>query len=89
MPGNYAKGTTVSPARTRAEIETTLTRFGVQAFAYGTEAGQAGIYNWDGSIEGPPPRLIVVGPRENIFHCHPATEVYPDFGAFLAHEKDM
>jgi hypothetical protein len=31
-------------------------------------------------------RLIVIGPRENIFHCHPATEVYPDFTAFLAHE---
>lgn len=31
-------------------------------------------------------RLIVVGPRENIFHCHPATEVFPDFAAFLLHE---
>lgn len=31
-------------------------------------------------------RLIVVGPRENIFHCHPATEVYPDWSAFLYHE---
>lgn len=31
-------------------------------------------------------RLIVVGPREHVFHCHPATEVYPDFEAFLKHE---
>lgn len=31
-------------------------------------------------------RLIVVGPRENVFHCHPATEVYPDFAAFLHYE---
>ena len=31
-------------------------------------------------------RLIVVGPREHVFHCHPATEVFPDFDAFLAHE---
>jgi hypothetical protein len=31
-------------------------------------------------------RLIVVGPRENIFHCHPATEVYPTWDAFLAAE---
>lgn len=31
-------------------------------------------------------RLIVVGPREHVFHCHPATEVYPDFAAFLEHE---
>jgi hypothetical protein len=32
------------------------------------------------------PRLVVVGPREHVFHCHPATEVYPDFEAFLNHE---
>ncbi len=31
-------------------------------------------------------RAIVVGPREHIFHCHPRTEVYPDFEAFLTHE---
>lgn len=30
-----------------------------------------------------PFRLIVVGPREHVFHCHPATEVYADFEAFL------
>jgi hypothetical protein len=33
-----------------------------------------------------PMRLIVIGPREHVFHCHPATEVYRDFDAFLAHE---
>lgn len=32
-------------------------------------------------------RLIVVGPREHVFHCHPDTEVYPDFGTFLKHER--
>lgn len=37
---------------------------------------------WDGSMERIP-RLIVVGPREHVFHCHPATEVYADFEAFL------
>lgn len=31
-------------------------------------------------------RLIVVGPREHVFHCHPDTEVYEDFGAFRLHE---
>jgi len=31
-------------------------------------------------------RLIVVGPRENIFHCHPATEVYATWSDFLAEE---
>lgn len=33
-------------------------------------------------------RIVVVGPRENIFHCHPRTEVFPDFNAFLNHELD-
>ena len=32
-------------------------------------------------------RLIVVGPRENIFHCHPSTEVYPTWLEFLGHES--
>lgn len=32
-------------------------------------------------------RLIVIGPRENIFHCHPATEVYATFAEFLAAER--
>ena len=31
-------------------------------------------------------RVVIVGPRENIFHCHPGTEVYPDWAAFLAAE---
>lgn len=33
-------------------------------------------------------RLIVVGPRENIFHCHPATEVYATWPEFLAAEAE-
>lgn len=43
--------------------------------AWGTEELSGGEY-----------RLIVVGPRENIFHCHPATEVYPTWVDFLRHE---
>jgi hypothetical protein len=31
-------------------------------------------------------RLVVVGPREHIFHCHPATEVHATWGDFLAAE---
>lgn len=31
-------------------------------------------------------RLVVVGPREHVFHCHPDTEVYADFDAFMRHE---
>jgi hypothetical protein len=33
-----------------------------------------------------PMRLIVVGPRENIFHCHPKTEVYSTWPEFLVAE---
>lgn len=33
-----------------------------------------------------PMRLVIIGPRENIFHCHPATEVYETFDKFLSHE---
>jgi hypothetical protein len=27
--------------------------------------------------------LVIVGPRENVFHCHGVAEVFPDFGAFV------
>lgn len=33
-------------------------------------------------------RLVIVGPREHVFHCHPATEVYADWSAFLNHERE-
>lgn len=28
-------------------------------------------------------RMVVVGPRENVFHCLPSIEVYSDLSAFL------
>ena len=28
--------------------------------------------------------LVVIGPRENLFHSHPSCHVYPDVKAFLA-----
>jgi hypothetical protein len=31
-------------------------------------------------------RMVIVGPREHVFHCHPDTEVYADFEEFLNHE---
>ncbi len=40
-----------------------------------------------GGSPGAPFRLIVVGPRENIFHCHPATEAYESWIEFLGHES--
>lgn len=36
----YAAGTTVAPAKSRAEIEHTLERWGATGFAYGWEAGR-------------------------------------------------
>ena len=31
-------------------------------------------------------RLIVIGPREHVFHCHPATEHFATWVEFLRHE---
>jgi hypothetical protein len=42
----------------------------------------------DRSFVGEDFRLVVVGPREHVFHCHPATEVYADWAAFLTHERE-
>lgn len=38
----FATGTTVSPEKTRAEIETTLNRYGATGFAYMTQDGENG-----------------------------------------------
>jgi hypothetical protein len=34
------------------------------------------------------PRLIVVGPRENVFHCNPAVEVFSTWTRFLDAEVE-
>jgi hypothetical protein len=39
----FAEGTTVSPEKTRAEIETVLNRYGAEGFGYYTEARRARI----------------------------------------------
>lgn len=39
----YASETTVDSAKSRAEIERTLTRYGAESFSYGWEAGRAAI----------------------------------------------
>lgn len=31
-------------------------------------------------------RLVIVGPRENVFHCHPDVEAYPTWQSFLSAE---
>jgi len=32
----------------------------------------------------PPMRLVVIGPRENVFHCLPEIEVYGDWASFMS-----
>ena len=34
------------------------------------------------------PRIVIVGARENVFHCDPEVEVYATFAEFLAAEVD-
>lgn len=34
-------------------------------------------------------RLIVIGPREHVFHCHPATEHFSTWDEFLKHEIEQ
>lgn len=41
MSGTYAKGTSVPIGKSRTEIETTLARYGADAFGYGQEEGRA------------------------------------------------
>lgn len=53
---------------------------------HGVAIGYYDNHPWDSSDRTEPMRLIVIGPREHVFHCHPATEVYPDIDAFLQHE---
>jgi hypothetical protein len=53
------------------------------------EHGVAMAYPWVMAGRANPIRLVIVGPREHVFHCHPATEVYPDWAAFLAHEIEQ
>lgn len=43
MNGMYAKDTSVSVEKSRAEIESTLARYGAERFAYATEPGRAAV----------------------------------------------
>lgn len=44
---------------------------------------------WDLSKRTEPIRLILVGLREHVFHCHPATEQYGTWDEFLKHEIEQ
>jgi hypothetical protein len=43
MPGSYARGTTTTPAASRAEIERTLVRFGAREYAFIVQADSAAV----------------------------------------------
>lgn len=48
---------------------------------------------WHLTVGGDPDRmgirLVIVGPREHVFHCHPDTEVYATWDEFLEHEIEQ
>lgn len=52
MSGQYAKDTSVSVEKSRAEIETTLARYGAESFAYATKQM---------SEKGQMPKLMLTG----------------------------
>lgn len=52
----------------------------------GGEGGKGGRHVEHGYAIAACKRLVIVGPRENIFHTHPATEVYTTFAEFLDRE---
>lgn len=50
------------------------------------EGGKGGRHVEHGFALGLGKRIALVGPRENIFHCHPEIEAYPDMYAFIKAE---
>lgn len=55
---------------------------------HGIAIAYADNHPWAGGAEQPF-RLVVIGPRENVFHCHPATEVYDTWREFMDHEQQV
>jgi hypothetical protein len=70
----------------RADIEDLLAAHTIVTFT-GDGGGKGGRHIEHGYAIAAGKRLVVVGPRENIFHCHPATEVYATWIEFLGHES--
>lgn len=59
----------------------------IVSFTGGGGGGKGGRHVEHGYAIAAGKRLVVVGPRENIFHCHPATEAFDTWADFLAYER--
>lgn len=69
LMGTYARETTVSPDRSRAEIEKILTRYGANGFMYGwSESGAILAF----SLNGKQYKVILVMPDKNSFFTNKA-----------------
>lgn len=53
------------------------------------EGGKGGRHIEHGYALGLDMRVVIVGRRENIFHCEPGTEVYSTWGDFLDFETEI
>lgn len=49
--------------------------------------GKGGRHIEHGYAMGLGRRIVIIGDRENVFHCDPETEHYPTWDAFLANER--
>lgn len=71
----YAKTTTVSPEKSRAEIEQTLTRYGADRFMYATEPGRAVVMF---ELKGRVVRFVIPIPAGSEFKYYRRTNAYHD-----------
>ncbi len=71
----YAKTTTVSPEKSRMEIEQTLTRYGAERFMYATEPGRALVMF---EIKGRTVRFVIPIPAGSEFRYYRRTNAHND-----------
>lgn len=85
--GTYASKTTVSPERSRAEIESTLKRYGAGGFAYGWDDDE-GVAMVAFKHEGRQVRFMLPVPPQEDFRRTPNTRQWRDNAAMLkAHDQ--
>lgn len=69
-----------------ADVEDLMAAEAIVTFTGNGGGGKGGRHVEHGMAMGAHHRIIVVGPREHIFHCDPRTEVYDSWLNFLEHE---
>jgi len=60
----------------------------VVSFTSGTGAGKGGRHVEFGYGLAKNKRMVIVGPRENVFHAHKLVEQYNSLAEFIIHEKE-